>query len=85
MKKRFRTVIALLLAAITVCSLSAVAFAENPGYTYTTEQTYQSDENQVFVYTVQVSAGCNLSGAERVRDYMLSKGFDGFILEVEGG
>ena len=55
MKKRFRTVIALLLAAITICSLSAVAFAEDPGYTYTAGQTYQADENQVFVYTVQVS------------------------------
>ena len=85
MKKGFRTVIALLLAAITVCSLSAVAFAEDPGYTYTAGQTYQADENQVFVYTVQVSAGCHLSGAERVRDYMLSKGFDGFIFEVDGG
>lgn len=85
MKKSFRTVIALLLAAVTLCSLSAVAFAENPGYTYTADQTYQADENQVFVYTVQVSAGCNLSGAERVRDYMLSKGFDGFIFEVDGG
>ena len=85
MKKSFRSVIALLLAALTICSLSAVAFAEDPGYTYADEQIYQADENQVFVYTVQVSAGPSRSGAERVRSYMLSKGFDSFLYEVDGG
>jgi oligopeptide/dipeptide ABC transporter ATP-binding protein len=78
-------VIALLLAALTVCSLSVVAFAEDQTCPYADEQIYQADENQVFVYTVQVSAGCSRSGAERVRSYMLSKGFDSFLFEVDGG
>ena len=85
MKKTFRSVIALLLAALTVCSLSVVAFAEDQTCPYADEQIYQADENQVFVYTVQVSAGCSRSGAERVRSYMLSKGFDSFLFEVDGG
>ena len=85
MKKSIRSVIALLLAALTICSLSVVAFAEDPGYTYADEQIYQADENQVFVYTVQVSAGSSRSGAERVRSYMLSQGFDSFLYEVDGG
>ena len=84
MKKCFRSLVALLLAVLTLCSLSAVAFAENSGYTYADEQIYQADENQVSVYTVQVSAGPILSGAERVRTYMLSNGFDSFILESDG-
>ena len=85
MKKSFRSILALLLAALTLCSLSAAAFADDGGYIYTDEQIYQADESQVFVYTVQVSAGPSRSGAERVRSYMLSKGFDSFLYEVDGG
>ena len=79
MKKSFRSIVALLLAVLTVCSLSAVAFADN-GYTYDDDQIYQADENQTFVYTVQVSAGPSRSGAERVRSYMLSKGLTASFL-----
>ena len=85
MKNTLRSLFALLLAVLTLCSLSAAAFAEDPDYTYADGQIYQADDSQVFVYTVQVSAGPQLAGAERVRSEMLAAGFDGFLYETDCG
>lgn len=82
MKKTFRSLIALLLAVLMMSSLSVTAFAEQ--YSYPDGQMYNEDESQVEVYTIQIAAGPNLSGAERARTCMLSKGFDCFVYDVGG-
>lgn len=85
MKKSIRSMLALLLAVLTLASLGASACAEDPACPYTAEQYYEADENQTQVFTVQVSAGPYQDGAERTRDYMLSKGFDCFVYAADGG
>lgn len=80
MKKTFRSLIALLLAVLMMASLSVTAFAEE--YSYPDGQMYEEDESQVEVYTIQIAAGPNLSGAERTRTCLLSKGYDCFIYET---
>ncbi len=83
MKKNVRSLIALFLAVLMMASLSVTAFAEEP-YTYPDGQFYEADESQVYVYTVQIAAGPNIHGAERLRTELLDKGFDCFIYEADG-
>ena len=84
MKKLMRSALALLLAVLMTASLAATALAEGPAGIYTDEQYYEADESQETYYTVQVSAGCNLDGAQRVRQTMLKAGFDCFVYYVDG-
>ena len=83
--KTIRSMLALLLAVLLLGSLSVVAFAEDTEPKYPEGQSYTADEGETQVYTVQVSAGPNLDGAERTRDQMLKAGFDSFLYEVDGG
>ena len=84
MKKHFRSLIALFLAVLMLSTLTVTAFAETET-TYPDGQSYRSEDGQVEVYTVQVAAGPNLDGAERIRTYMLAEGFDCFLLAVDNG
>ena len=72
MKKVFRSVLPLLLAVLMMSSLAVAAFAEEPAYRYTDGQSYKAGEGETKVYTVQVSAGANLDGAERTRQELLT-------------
>ena len=83
--KTIRSMLALLLAVLLLGSLSVVAFAEDTEPKYPEGQSYTAEEGETQVYTVQVSAGPNLDGAERTRDQMLKAGFDSFLYEVDGG
>lgn len=85
MKKSIRSLIALLLAVLMMSSLAVIAYAEDPTYIYTDGQYYEADESLIYVYTVQVSAGPNQSGAERTRAEMLAAGFDCFLYSVDDG
>lgn len=84
MKKTIRSLLALLLAVLMVGSLTVAAFAEDSADKYPVGQSYKDGEGDTEVYTVQVSAGPNLDGAERTRDQMLRDGFDCFIVEKDG-
>ena len=85
MKKSFRFLTAAILALLMICSSAGAALAEAPAYAYPDEQLYKAGEGETQVYTVQVSAGPNLGGAEYTRRQMLSAGFDCFLYETETG
>ncbi len=85
MKKTIRSLIALLLAVLMLGALAATASAEDAAGKYPAGQQYKAGEGETKVYTVQVCAGPNLSGAETVRDEMLRDGFDSFLVEVDWG
>ncbi len=85
MKNSFRSGLSLLLALLMLCTLAGTALAEDPGSPYPDEQFYQADEGETEIFTVQVSAGPNLSGAEFLRSQMLKAGFDCFVYQTEGG
>lgn len=85
MKKVFRSLFTLLLAVLMMSSLAVAAFAEEPAYRYTDGQSYKAGEGETKVYTVQVSAGANLDGAERTRQELLKDGFDAFVFQEENG
>ncbi len=84
MKKLMRSAFALLLAVLMIASLAAAAYAD-PGSVYADEQFYEEDEGLDPCYTVQVSAGCSLEGAEYTRWTMLNAGFDCFVYQVGSG
>lgn len=84
MKNTMRSLIALLLAVLMMGSLAVAAYAEEPEYTYADGQSYEADGSQTSVYTVQVSAGPYLEGAERTRQELLAAGLDGFLYQVDG-
>ena len=82
--KTIRSLLALLLAVLLMASLTAVAFAEETEPKYPEGQSYTAEEGETKVYTVQVSAGPNLVGAEYTRYQMLRAGFDCFLYEEDG-
>lgn len=84
MKKSIRSLIALVLTVLMLCSLGVTAFAEHEPI-YVPDQSYREGEGQTEVYTVQIAVGPNLSGAERIRNNMLAGDYDCFILEAEDG
>ena len=85
MKNTIRSMITLLLAVLLLCSLSVGALAENTKAIYPDGQSYKEGEGDTQFYTVQVSAGPNLDGAERTRTQLINAGFDCFVYEVDGG
>lgn len=76
MKKTLRTLIAVLLVAATIFSAFPAAYAYSG---YASGQYYNADCGSTKVYTIQFSAGPNLSGAEKNRDSMLDYGNDAFV------
>ena len=85
MKKTLRSALALLLAALMLCTLAATALAEEPEYTYPDEQYFEEDETLETYYTVQVVAGPYQRGAEQTRLEMLEAGFDAFVYKTDAG
>ena len=78
-RKAMRTVLALLLLAAMTASLCPVALAFEGG------QYYETSAGQTDVYTVQVAAMSTRSGAEAIRDLMLDRGYDCFVMKTDSG
>lgn len=77
MSKLLRRLLALALAAVTVCALPAAAWAAGSGYP--SNQYFEEDTGLTKGTTVQVSASQDLHGAEKTRQKMLDAGYDCFV------
>lgn len=81
MRPCFRRALALLLAVLTLASLSAAAFAD--GAAYPADQYFEQDSSLTWGYTVQVTASKDYNGARSRCNQMLNKGYDSYLYHVD--
>lgn len=83
MRHGIRSVLALLLALLTVCSIPLVT-ASADGYRYPEDQYFTEDTSLTKGYAVQVSAAKDYASAVKRRNSMLEKGYDAYTYYVNG-
>ena len=94
MNRLTRTLIALFLTLLMLLPLCATAFAVTTAsgpedlrlrpYTFPSNQYYEAEDGDSYVFTVQISAGRNQQSALNEANELVADGLDGFVVR-DGG